>query len=1643
MRGLIAAALLLVALPGAHPASAAAHPAERRGNPYGVMLGMGGGDASDFASLHFGWASELVGDWGHVRVGSGIDKLDIEGAVRTLAICRAKHLIPVMSGLYVPREYQIPGGQDCAAYLRDDGYPLAAEHYRKWAARLAALGAQPPYFELGNEINGKWDPEAYGRFIIAVSKALKSELPGIKMVSAGLAGNGADFLDQMLTAVPEAADYIDCWGLHPYGANHPPAYDLDGYCLKGHLWTAQALAKHGITDPRFVMTESGYELGDKKDHRYPRITDELRAQYLVEAYETIWAPDPRVVTLTLFMLQSVHYPTWHGWVLIRDDCTKTKTFEALAAVPKPPGHDWMPQGPARVEGRVIDAESGMGLERVFVYTVPGIYAAETGPDGRFVIEGLPEGAYTVRYFRDGFLPAGEFPQVSATRAESPRLALRMKRVGFVKREFTGRGRVVDGWLPTAAKPSEQHSVDPTVRRLGPVSQRLDAAPGRSVGIWICTGYATAVPDRAYAGEVWVKGKGVKRGKGGGASFTLSVTDSFAHPLSSAKVTLPLDGDFDWTPLSATVAPVPEGRRLVLTCSFEAEEGTVWFADPYCHYADYPVPSRAMLPARGSGSIEGELIGPADERIPGAVVALRPGNVWTTSRSDGRYTLGEVPPGVYDLWVFHRDWASAASFGLLVRDGASLRCDVHLAKPPAPRQLVNPGFEEGGPEISVLPGWTRFGEFDGIARNGWHAGLPEHPQGFRARTGQGFAGSVAGSNVKNGGILQTLEVEPGKTYEAGVWVYTYQTEDGVLGDVASRLGLDPTGGRDPGSPYVIWTPLRPSHKEWTHLTISALAVSDRMTVFLEAKQIVGRTFVVNLFDDVTFHEIPFPLPPAQTLGDPGVAARVKRGGTRSAIFQPRHLWGFTAPGADPTEMATADDVGPYWSIRERYIRDSGATYVSVTARWADAEPQPLPGDNPPYDWTAFDRELDRIPPRMAAMCSFDLSNPWADELAKRDEAEYWRLAERFMEHASRRAHARGVLYYTTPGNEPSLTMRPDWAEWYMKPVRHIARAVHRGHPDNQVIAGALVVGDRPRIEALYQHGFKEHVDVLDIHAYANSPGEKRYYVGLSQVLESHQVLAEHGDAHKRIFLGEGWSVFPLPPHIDHLKAPPVYTEEDFAHYRKTVVYGFRALTTPRPGEYDPDWLLGARFFCLNDLWGSLGWARRAKIEYNEFGDPAFWLLDGYKFPYAPGMMDPQFRTWGLIDINGYPKGDIVFHFPPYIPRHAIEVSLGGASQARVVPGRRYPVEVTLWAGEPEPFSNMRFSMDLFRGGTRHDCVRFHPVGGMVPSSLPMGQCATYRFELEVAPDQVGRQVVVQGGCEFDWEGEPYYVDDWLTLEVASPGSFTLLPYQALAPSTDDPVRVLLQLDDVTGAQPPETLRVEVPDGVTVRQRSEGRGPGARVYELEVRKEDTSAGGFYKLTASAGAAFEPITVHVAFPNPGHRPEQYPARGRLINGGFEEYGPGSGFEGWEGEPNNWDAPDQYGDLPGVGKRLIQTAWHGTKYRREYSQVVLVPEGFRAGGTVTVSASVKGVAPAEATDHEAVRFRIGILFLDGQGRELRRDDSPLYRGTGAWERVEFTSGGAPEGTAAVKIVLMLENINEHGWHMAFIDNVELEFGR
>lgn len=169
---------------------------------------------------------------------------------------------------------------------------------------------------------------------------------------------------------------------------------------------------------------------------------------------------------------------------------------------------------------------------------------------------------------------------------------------------------------------------------------------------------------------------------------------------------------------------------------------------------------------------------------------------------------------------------------------------------APNLLTNPGFEDpfveqgGEPVRQVAQGWTP-----------WHipaeAGaptfqnqqpeyLPAAPDTSRIRSGNNaqfltsfFATHTGGvyqqvSNVANGAAL---------TFSAYAYVWSSAFDDVDSseqdGGVVVQVGIDPTGGTDPTSSSIVWSPAAQRYDAWSLYTTSADAENSTVTVYIRS------------------------------------------------------------------------------------------------------------------------------------------------------------------------------------------------------------------------------------------------------------------------------------------------------------------------------------------------------------------------------------------------------------------------------------------------------------------------------------------------------------------------------------------------------------------------------------------------------------------------------------------------------------------------------------------------------------------------------------------------------------------------------------------------------------------------------------------
>jgi PKD repeat protein len=131
-------------------------------------------------------------------------------------------------------------------------------------------------------------------------------------------------------------------------------------------------------------------------------------------------------------------------------------------------------------------------------------------------------------------------------------------------------------------------------------------------------------------------------------------------------------------------------------------------------------------------------------------------------------------------------------------------------------------------------------------------------GFAPRFGASFFGQPANYGDIAGGVYQTLSgAQPGSVYRAGVWIMTRgwnSTGTSYPNDVICRIGVDPTGGTDPGAPGVVWAQASNDGcpPAYALLSVEFTAACATPTVFAEYFDLLPRRNEWNIaaLDDVS-------------------------------------------------------------------------------------------------------------------------------------------------------------------------------------------------------------------------------------------------------------------------------------------------------------------------------------------------------------------------------------------------------------------------------------------------------------------------------------------------------------------------------------------------------------------------------------------------------------------------------------------------------------------------------------------------------------------------------------------------------------------------------------------------------------------------
>jgi hypothetical protein len=181
-------------------------------------------------------------------------------------------------------------------------------------------------------------------------------------------------------------------------------------------------------------------------------------------------------------------------------------------------------------------------------------------------------------------------------------------------------------------------------------------------------------------------------------------------------------------------------------------------------------------------------------------------------------------------------------------------------------VVNADFEGG------LSNWLVFGRTDGALDSPFH--------NVYAENGARMFGAAAGWETKNGGAYQRVSVCEGAQVDASASIYTAQVGGGDW-DVSCRIGIDPTGGTDPGSTDILWTEWADSAGGWSRIGLTGdeavIAEGDAVTLFIEHRHKWALRFNLTLFDNIFFDATSVGEAPAIDLSPTSFVHEIEEGG----------------------------------------------------------------------------------------------------------------------------------------------------------------------------------------------------------------------------------------------------------------------------------------------------------------------------------------------------------------------------------------------------------------------------------------------------------------------------------------------------------------------------------------------------------------------------------------------------------------------------------------------------------------------------------------------------------------------------------------------------------------------------------------------
>lgn len=391
-------------------------------NPVGIHLMIQDAMTDQNIETHLGWARHLCGEGGWIKAMIYPITSDRKGADESWKklIRRAYEL-----GLNACLRMDEPLGNASPPGKKGDYAEIAAAYKRVARDLLAANPTERPiYFEIRNEPNNanEWsnapDPIQYGRFYVAVARAIRSLQDERAKVAVGALSPGGSFDNlrfiDLLCTVEGFADSLDAWATHCYPGQTPPEINLHDKtadnrygAIDGYMLELAHLRRGGVDTSRLpvLITEMSFDGND----------DYAAALYL-RAWRDFWMQWPEVLAVCPYYLVSLwaqapepHEWVWAGATALPDGLPSRAhaNYWTIAGMAKPT------EATGAINGFVRDPFGNVIADATV--TVSAATTTASSAAGLYQFSNLPPGEYALAATQQGYDATSAVVTVAAGR----------------------------------------------------------------------------------------------------------------------------------------------------------------------------------------------------------------------------------------------------------------------------------------------------------------------------------------------------------------------------------------------------------------------------------------------------------------------------------------------------------------------------------------------------------------------------------------------------------------------------------------------------------------------------------------------------------------------------------------------------------------------------------------------------------------------------------------------------------------------------------------------------------------------------------------------------------------------------------------------------------------------------------------------------------------------------------------------------------------------------------------------------------------------------------------------------------------------------------------------------------------------------